>query len=138
MWLTYWQTDRSTNRLTYRQKNCITMLNAQQNPPPTASCVGAKIYFFNQKYSQDWSKLNCRSLFRIVAPRRPKIGLSLKKKIVCVYVCMWLLPESPRWLVMRGRLGNQNKIIIYSYYTGLYFAEGSQSEVKICSSLEDA
>ena len=49
--------------------------------PPTAYCVGATTFFCLQKCSQDWSKLNRRSLFQIFAPKAYNWTLSKKVSI---------------------------------------------------------
>ena len=40
----------------------------KRHPPPTASCVRFTTKTILQKCSQDWSKLNCLSLIRSIAP----------------------------------------------------------------------
>ena len=53
----------------------------KRNPPPTASGVGATKNCFTKKCSQDWSKLNCLSLFRMFAPEAHNWTLSKKVSI---------------------------------------------------------
>ena len=84
--LTYLLTGLLTDKVIHRgapfiKKKCITMLNAQQNPTPTASCVGAK-FFFAPKIFQRLIKIELSiTFFELLPPKAHNWTLSKTRTI---------------------------------------------------------